>query len=130
MAKKKPKPLEILFPNANPEKLFVFDPKKRLKVEEALKHPYLAALHYPDDEPIRDPVPKVEFEFEKYPLSLEQSRDLLYEELLLYHFPEFKAEHDKKVAANEDPTKHILFNDNAHKSGDRDSDEDDDEEEY
>jgi len=136
MAKKKPKPLEILFPNANPKaidlmkKLFVFDPKKRLKVEEALKHPYLAALHYPDDEPIRDPVPKVEFEFEKYPLSLEQSRDLLYEELLLYHFPEFKAEHDKKVAANEDPTKHILFNDNAHKSGDRDSDEDDDEEEY
>lgn len=56
MAKKKPKPLEILFPNANPKaidlmkKLFVFDPKKRMTVDEALKHPYLAALHYPDDE--------------------------------------------------------------------------------
>lgn len=56
--KRKPKPLETLFPSANPKaidlmrKLFVFDPTKRIKVEEALKHPYLAALHYPDDEVI------------------------------------------------------------------------------
>lgn len=39
--------------------------------------------------------------------------DLLYEETLLYHFPEFRTEHDKKVAAGENPTKHILSNDNA-----------------
>jgi len=28
----------------------VFDPAKRITVEEALKHPYLAALHFPEDE--------------------------------------------------------------------------------
>jgi len=131
--KRKPKPLETLFPSANPKaidlmkKLFVFDPKKRIKVEEALKHPYLAALHYPDDEPVRDPIPKAEFEFEKYPLSLEQTKDLLFEETLLYHYPEFKADHDKKVAAGENPTKHILSNDNALKPGEKDSDDDDEE---
>ena len=63
----------------------VFDPKKRITVDDALKHTYLAALHFPDDEvccfifeylyfsqPIREAVPKNEFEFEKYSLSLEQ----------------------------------------------------------
>jgi len=136
MIKKKPKPFEVIFSNANPKaldllkKLLVFDPKKRIKVEEALKHPYLATLHYPDDEPIRDPVPKAEFEFERYPLTLEQTRDLLYEETLLYHFPEFRTEYERKIAAKEDPSKHILFNDNALKAGDRESDEEDGEYEY
>jgi len=32
------------------KKLMVFDPAKRITVEEALKHPYLAALHFPEDE--------------------------------------------------------------------------------
>ena len=66
------------------QKLMTFDAKKRLTVEEALAHPYLQALHFPDDEvlqclfisdfyqPTRDPVPEAEFEFEKYSLSLEQ----------------------------------------------------------
>jgi len=75
--KKKPRPLETLFPSANPKaldllkKLMVFDPAKRITVEEALSHPYLAALHFPDDEPTTTPVLAAEFEFEKYPLSLE-----------------------------------------------------------
>jgi hypothetical protein len=32
------------------QKLMTFDAKKRLTVEEALAHPYLQALHFPDDE--------------------------------------------------------------------------------
>jgi mitogen-activated protein kinase 1/3 len=36
--------------------MLIFDPKKRITIDEALKHPYLKELHYPDDEPIREPV--------------------------------------------------------------------------
>jgi len=77
MPKKKPRVLETMFPSANPKaldllkKLMIFDPKKRITVDEALQHPYLAALHFPEDEPTREWVNKLEFEFEKHVLSLE-----------------------------------------------------------
>jgi serine/threonine protein kinase len=32
------------------KKLLTFDAAKRITVEEALRHPYLSALHCPDDE--------------------------------------------------------------------------------
>eukprot|EP01120_Amphizonella_sp_Union-15-10_P015631 TRINITY_DN8079_c0_g1_i1.p1 TRINITY_DN8079_c0_g1~~TRINITY_DN8079_c0_g1_i1.p1 ORF type:complete len:377 (-),score=44.90 TRINITY_DN8079_c0_g1_i1:105-1235(-) len=46
-----------LFLNADPlaldllEKVFVWDPEKRITVEQALAHPYLKELHDPKDEP-------------------------------------------------------------------------------
>lgn len=49
--------LESLLPNSNGQaldlvkKLLVFNPDKRLKVEEALKHPYVATFHNPQEEP-------------------------------------------------------------------------------
>ena len=42
-----------------------FDPNSRISVDEALEHPYLAALHYPEDEPNREPVPRYDFDFER-----------------------------------------------------------------
>jgi p38 MAP kinase len=33
------------------ENMLVFDPRKRVKAEEALAHPYLAPYHDPTDEP-------------------------------------------------------------------------------
>mmetsp|Transcript_21564 Transcript_21564/g.56011 ORF Transcript_21564/g.56011 Transcript_21564/m.56011 type:complete len:109 (-) Transcript_21564:167-493(-) len=56
----KPKPRKNfaqMFPNASPlalrllQRMLVFDPRERCTVDEALDHPYLAALHDPDDEP-------------------------------------------------------------------------------
>ncbi len=32
------------------KKLLIFDPNKRITIEEALKHPFLEALHCPEDE--------------------------------------------------------------------------------
>jgi len=128
---KKPKALDIMFPKANPlaidllKKIMVFNPQKRITVEDALKHPYLQDLHYPEDEPVREPVPSAEFEFEKYNLSLQQLKDLLYEEILLYHFEDFKKDYFKKVSAGENPFKHIIENENALKPGEKESDDDD-----
>ncbi|OZJ06339.1 Mitogen-activated protein kinase SLT2/MPK1 [Bifiguratus adelaidae] len=51
-------PFATLYPKANPlaidllTKLLAFDPAQRISVEEALAHPYLAAYHDIDDEPV------------------------------------------------------------------------------
>ena len=72
-------------------------------MEDALCHPYLEGLHIPDDEPSRARINPLEFEFEKHSLNRHQLKgtyltyqqlthpppiDLIYEEILLYHFPD------------------------------------------
>jgi serine/threonine protein kinase len=49
--------------------MLAFDPSSRITVEEALSHPYLAQLHFPEDEPESDPVPRFDFEFESQLMS-------------------------------------------------------------
>ena len=40
----------------------------------------------------------MEFEFENYPkLTKQQYKDLVYEEILLYHYPEFKKNYENKI---------------------------------
>ena len=54
----KPKKLRDVFPTASDDALDLlknlmhFNPHKRLTAEQALKHPYVAQFHNPDDEPI------------------------------------------------------------------------------
>jgi mitogen-activated protein kinase 15 len=54
----KPIPLQQIFPKASPEaldllhSLLQFNPEKRLTAEQAIRHPYLAQFHNPDDEPV------------------------------------------------------------------------------
>lgn len=54
--KKKGKNLETYFATASPlaidllKKLLTFDPSKRISVDQALRHPYLEALHSEEDE--------------------------------------------------------------------------------
>jgi len=58
-----------MFPHANPEaidlmdKMLRFDPSRRMTVDEALQHPYLADYHYPDDEPAA--ASTVRFDFDR-----------------------------------------------------------------
>lgn len=52
--------LRNLYPAADTQaldllnKMLVFDPAKRISVQEALAHPWLAALHDESDEPVAD----------------------------------------------------------------------------
>lgn len=65
--------------------MLVFDPEERISVTDALAHPYLKALHFPDDEPVTNPVCAYDFDFEKFQLTKDDFKDLIYEEIMLYH---------------------------------------------
>jgi len=78
-----------MLPNANPlaldllEKMLAFAPEKRITVEQALAHPYLAALHDPEDEPISEE--PFNFDFENPLFTTEQLKDLIWNEVCHYH---------------------------------------------
>ncbi|XP_036401836.1 mitogen-activated protein kinase 7 isoform X1 [Megalops cyprinoides] len=84
-----PIPLTTLYPQAEPAALDLlaamlrFDPRERISVTQALAHPYLSKYHDPDDEPIC--VPAFDFEFDKLPLSREQIKDAILEEIQDFH---------------------------------------------
>ena len=70
------------------EKMLKYDPDERITAEDALKHPYMAEYHFPDDEPTTIPVSQFDFDFEKYMLKKSEYRDLMYDEVQLYHSEE------------------------------------------
>ncbi|KAL4138845.1 hypothetical protein PRIC2_002348 [Phytophthora ramorum] len=82
-------PFAKLFPKASPEavdllqRMLVFDPAKRISVEEALEHPYLASLHNMEDEPVADSF--FSFDFEKEDLTEARLKELIFEEILKIH---------------------------------------------
>ncbi|CAD8071893.1 unnamed protein product [Paramecium sonneborni] len=112
-------PLEQLFKNASKNaldllrKLLTFDYHQRITVQQALEHPYLAQLHFEADEPSAQLVNQLEFEFEKYEMTREQIKDLLYEEILLYHFPDFQTSYEAKKKSGQSLISHIVNNENA-----------------
>ena len=114
LEKKPAKKLESIFPKISPlaldllKKMLLFDPEKRISVEKALDHPYLEALHCSENEMVRESVKSADFEFEEYSLTIEQMKDLIYEEILLYNFPEVKAEYERKKKEGESLFEHIL----------------------
>jgi len=89
---KKKRPFSTLFPKASKEaidflsKTLTFDPKKRMTVDEALEHPYLAAYHDPEDEPVVTPLSPSYFQFDmhKDELTKDQLKELLYNEVMSF----------------------------------------------
>jgi len=84
-----PASLPELFPAASAAALdllaamLVFDPARRITVEQALKHPYLEALH----DPALEPAPAAPFtagESEETVLSEEELQRLVYEESVAF----------------------------------------------
>lgn len=86
----KPKvPWTSLFPKANPvgldllDRMLQFNPDKRISVDEALAHPYLASLHSPEDEPTCPA--HFDFAFETEVLDKGTLQQLMYEQVRQYH---------------------------------------------
>ncbi|XP_068665692.1 mitogen-activated protein kinase homolog MMK1-like isoform X2 [Aristolochia californica] len=81
------------FPNVHPlavdlvEKMLTFDPRQRIRVEDALAHPYLASLHDSSDEPVC--LTPFRFDFEHHALTEEQVRELIYREAIAFN-PEYQ----------------------------------------
>jgi len=73
-----------IYPNVAPlaldllSRMLAFNPDKRIAVQEALAHPYLAALHDPAEEPAGSP--PFNFDFENANLSEDAYRELIYQE--------------------------------------------------
>ncbi|CAL1699831.1 unnamed protein product [Somion occarium] len=85
---RKKKPFSSLFPGANPlaldlmEKCLTFSPKRRIDVNEALRHPYLESYHDPNDEPTAAPLDPSFFDFDYgEELTKEQLKLLIYQEV-------------------------------------------------
>jgi serine/threonine protein kinase len=78
-----------LYPDAAAEacdlidRMLAFDPQRRITVEQALAHPYLASLHDASDEP--NASHPFSFDFEGENLSGDRVRDLVYAELVEFH---------------------------------------------
>lgn len=68
------------------ERMLTWDPRKRMTVEEALEHPFVAQLHDPMDEPVTFPLE--DFDFEGPEMSMADLKVLMWEEVLRFH-PEF-----------------------------------------
>jgi p38 MAP kinase len=87
--------------------MLVFDPKKRVRAEQALAHPYLAPYHDPTDEPIAEE--KFDWSFNDADLPVDtwkimmyvQSRDVAYTELTQYRYSEILDYHNVDAAAQE-----------------------------
>lgn len=90
---RKRRPFTALFPKASEDAIdflqrtLTFDPKKRITVEQALEHPYLAAYHDPEDEPTCAILDPDYFAFDTYKdaLSKEELKTLLYEEIISFN---------------------------------------------
>jgi serine/threonine protein kinase len=81
-----------LFPTVDPEaidllgRMLVWDPAKRISVEDALSHPFLAKYHDPFDEPVAFPLE--DFEFEQPTMSMQDLKIFMWKEVLKFH-PEY-----------------------------------------
>lgn len=86
----KPKPdWASRYPNAGPDaadlldKLLKFDPMERCSVEDALNHPYLAAIRAEDSD-VFQPAAPFRFDFENMELSPTECKQLVVEEIEHY----------------------------------------------
>ncbi|CAF5130105.1 unnamed protein product, partial [Rotaria magnacalcarata] len=82
-------PWKQLYPNASDlslnmlDYLLTFNPNRRVSVEDALKHPYLAQYYDPLDEPVAPHLFTFDMELDDLPLL--QLKQLIFEETEIIH---------------------------------------------
>ena len=92
---------EELFPGIEKDaldllrKLLCYDPAERLSAEEALEHPFFQELHQKENEPGNARIEYFDFEFEQYTLDKKILRELITDEILLYHSKEAREYYEK-----------------------------------
>jgi serine/threonine protein kinase len=91
LKKKAAIPLSRLYPHATPaaidflERMLLFNPNKRMSMDEALKHPFLAKHHKPAEEPTSAPF---DFEFGRQKLNTQSElKRAILQEIESYHGP-------------------------------------------
>lgn len=83
----KPKALSDLFPHASEEALDIlrlmlqFNPNKRLTAEEALKHPFVAQFHNPEEETVCEREIKIAID-DDHKYSIADYRNQLYQDII------------------------------------------------
>lgn len=92
LPKRKAQDFSKLFAGANPhaidliKRMLTYDPDTRITIEEALAHPFLEKLHCETEEPVeKEPVAAFDFDFELYSLRTSEFKELIFEEIQLYH---------------------------------------------
>eukprot|EP00178_Gracilaria_changii_P006135 TRINITY_DN204_c0_g1_i1.p1 TRINITY_DN204_c0_g1~~TRINITY_DN204_c0_g1_i1.p1 ORF type:complete len:511 (+),score=80.57 TRINITY_DN204_c0_g1_i1:146-1534(+) len=85
------RPLEQLFPNADPlaidvlRGMLAFDPSERISALDALRHPYFSEYRHLGLGARAEPLPAWEFEFERKHLTPHEMREEFLKEILQYH---------------------------------------------
>jgi mitogen-activated protein kinase 1/3 len=103
LKKKAAIPFKQIYKDANPlaldlmEKMLIFNPAKRISVDEALAHPYLKSLHNPKTE--SDCKKQFDFEFEKTANTKENIQQFMWDEIVNFR-PEMKGKTWKRDNAN------------------------------
>lgn len=88
LPRKTAKNLRKVFPNVNPSaldllsKMLIFNPEKRISVEQALEHPFMESMHDPEDEPSCTPTFDFSFEEQAENGSL---KEMIYETIVDFH---------------------------------------------
>lgn len=99
-------------------KFLAFDPMKRISIDEAIKHKYFDNMSdIIEDKP--EPVTKFDFDFDDFnTLSIQDYRNLILKEILLYHDDNLLNEYDKE---KENYRKEMNYKKKMHKSNSKSS---------
>lgn len=89
--------------------MLCYDPAERLSAEEALEHPFFKELHQKENEPANARIEYFDFEFEQYTLDKKILRELITDEIFLYHSRDARDYYEKCKAKYPKGVLEILY---------------------